>query len=65
MSLLSPFYPSDSQYAEDFPYSSEAAGSCDSDRIDCDDPPIPLTYVPSAANLAWRARLAATLKEIR
>lgn len=65
MRLLSPYYPENSQYAEGFPYSGEAAGSCDSDRIDYDDPPIPLTYVPSAANIAWRARLAATVKEIR
>ncbi|HTF68061.1 MAG TPA: hypothetical protein VK638_35810 [Edaphobacter sp.] len=66
MSLLSPYYPADSQYAEDFPYSSEAAGSSDSERIDFDDPPIPLhAYVPSAANLAWRLRLASTMKGTR
>jgi hypothetical protein len=28
MSLLSPYYPSDSQYADDFPYSGDAPGSC-------------------------------------
>lgn len=63
MSLLSPYYPADSQYAEDFPYSADAHGSSVDEPMEFNYPPRP--YVQSAANIAWRLRLASTLKETR